>query len=71
MSFISLTFLVLVVVGAGLWLARKRPPRRRDAVYDPELLREAEEEVRDLGAFSTPEDAEDDLPDWGPGAPKT
>ena len=30
----------------------------------------AEQEVRDLDVFTTPEDADDELPDWGPGAPK-
>jgi len=70
MSFLSITFLALLVVGAVLWLARRRPPASRDAVYDPDMLREAEDEVRDLNAFATPEDAEDELPDWGPGAPK-
>ena len=27
-------------------------------------------EVRDVDALASPEDAEEDLPDWGPGAPK-
>lgn len=70
MSFFSVTLLVLIVAGAVLWLARRQPRRTRDAVEDPDLLREAEDEVRDLNAFATPEDAEDDLPDWGPGVPK-
>ncbi len=30
----------------------------------------AEQEVRDLDALATPEDADDELTDWGPGAPK-
>ena len=70
MSFFSVTLLVLVIAGAVLWLTRRRSRTTRDAVYDPDLLREAEDEVRDLNAFATPEDAEDELPDWGPGTPK-
>jgi hypothetical protein len=38
---------------------------------DREILNEAEDEVRDLDAFTSPEEADDDLPDWGPGVPKT
>ncbi len=32
-------------------------------IEDPDELEEAETEVRDLGTFATPEDAQDDLPD--------
>jgi hypothetical protein len=41
-----------------------------DPDTDHEVLSEAEEEVRGVDAFASPEDAEEDLPDWGPGAPK-
>jgi hypothetical protein len=36
---------------------------------DEETLN-AEQEVRDLDAFTTPDDADDKLTDWGPGVPK-
>ena len=38
---------------------------------DREILDEAEEEVRGLDMFTSPGEADEDLPDWGPGAPKT
>jgi len=76
----SLALVVLLVaLAAGLvwFLTGGRRPHRaepRDVAGDPdtdhEVLSEAEEEVRGVDAFTSPEDAEDDLPDWGPGAPK-
>jgi hypothetical protein len=72
MSFLNTALLILLVAGVVFWLMR-RPRGRRpdpDRVYDPEALDDAEAEVRGLDAFATPEDAEDQLPDWGPGAPK-
>ncbi len=42
-----------------------------DAEVDRDVLSEAEQEVRELGSFVTPEDAIEELPDWGPGTPKT
>ena len=81
----SLTLVILLVAlaaalvwlfgGGRLW--RRAGPA--DVVGDPhsdpdtdsEALAEAEEELRDVDAFATPEDAQEDLPDWGPGAPKT
>jgi|GEM_PF-3243793 len=68
----GLTLAALAVVAAVVWLvARMRDPETEadpDAI-DHELLDEAEREVRDLDAFADPEDADDQLPDWGPGAP--
>jgi hypothetical protein len=69
-------FLALLVAGAVVWLVRRirhgtTARRRDDADVDRDVLEAAEREVRDLDAFSTPEDAEDQLPDWGPGAPRT
>ncbi|MGD2134977.1 MAG: hypothetical protein PVF27_02405 [Gemmatimonadales bacterium] len=74
----SLTLVVLVAVLAAVfaWLVG-RPGRRgradgttADEAIDRETLAEAESEIEGLDAFATPEDAEDELPDWGPGAPK-
>jgi hypothetical protein len=69
-------FLALLLAGAVLWLVRRTRRaatvrRRDDADVDRDVLEAAEREVRDLDAFSTPDDAEDHLPDWGPGAPRT
>lgn len=68
-------FLALLVIGAVLWIVRRvqRAEARRhtsERDLDRDVLEAAEREVRDLDALSTPEDAEDDLPDWGPGAPR-
>lgn len=37
---------------------------------DHEELESAERELDNLRATATPDDADDELPDWGPGAPK-
>lgn len=72
MSVPFLALLVLLLAGAFLWLVRPgRGQDHDDAVEDREMLEEAERELEDLDAFASPEDAEEDLPDWGPGAPKT
>jgi hypothetical protein len=64
---------LLAVAGALLWLwrraARRRRPRDPDA-RDEAVLREAEDEVRDLDALTPPEEADEGLTDWGPGAPR-
>ncbi len=41
-----------------------------DRTDGQEELAEAEDEVKDLDALATPEDASRELPDWGPGAPR-
>jgi len=70
-----LLFFMLLLGATLAWLLR--PGRSKggegedqDPIEDPEMLEEAERELEDLDTFSTPEDAEQDLPDWGPGAPK-
>ncbi len=74
-----LVLLVLLAAGlvwllAGGRLSRRPEPRdvvgdHRDDDADADTLREAEDELRDVNAFTSPEEAEEDLPDWGPGAP--
>jgi len=71
----STFFLVLAALAVIGWLVRRgrraaRPRTDRSTPIDRELLEQAEEEVRGLGTFTTPEDAADELPDWGPGAPR-
>jgi hypothetical protein len=63
--------IVLVALIVGL-LTMLRAPRRSTGPddRDTEVLEAAEREVRDLGALKSPEDAADELDDWGPGAPK-
>jgi len=64
--------LLLIVAVIGWWLRRAGRLHRSDPSddIDRDLLDEAEEEVRDLGTFITPEEADDELPDWGPGTAK-
>lgn len=63
--------LIAVFAGVLLWLALAPISRRQTAgrPVDEETLN-AEQEVRDLDAFTTPDDADDELTDWGPGVPK-
>lgn len=69
--------LLLLAAIAGLlaWLLikPKDEPLRPEAL-DPDIdvneLSQAEATLDDLDAMATPEDAEDELPDWGPGAPR-
>jgi len=69
--------MLLIALGGGVllvaivWLIRRpvRPAADPDD-RDAEALADAEREVRDLDALATPEDATDQLPDWGPGTPR-
>lgn len=63
---------VVVIIVATRWLTEGR--QTRDAPGEPDIdfdeLSEAEREVRDLDHSVTPDDADEQLRDWGPGAPK-
>ena len=62
---------IAVLAWVLLWLLLAPPSKGHLA--EPRLDEEtvaAEQEVRDLDALTTPEDADDELPDWGPGVPK-
>jgi hypothetical protein len=75
---IGLVVVLLLLAAALAWifLGTARPSggesartaRRR--VADPDELTAAEDEVRDLDALASPDDAAEELPDWGPGSPK-
>lgn len=62
---LSLSLLLGGLIALLLWLFLGRGARQDQ----PAETEEAEDEVRDLDAFTTPEDADDELPDWGPGTP--
>jgi hypothetical protein len=67
---VTLIFALLVLAAGIVWLARRPSTPATDAdARDPELLDDAEAEVRSLDAMASPEDAADRLPDWGPGVP--
>jgi hypothetical protein len=59
---------VLVWIFAGGKAGARR--RHRSPDVDDDELAEAEEELRQLDAGATPEAAEEELDDWGPGAPR-
>ncbi len=67
-SVIGILLFVLAAVLTWLIVSPGRRADRREA--EGEELEAAEQEVRDLGAFKSPDDADDELPDWGPGVPK-
>ncbi len=67
-----LVFAALAVAALVAWIVRRpRGPTRASDDVDREALEAAEREVRDLHAMTSPEDADDQLPDWGPGAPRS
>ena len=70
MTPISTVFVLLVLGGVVVWLARRNPPRAGPTEIDRDILDKAEREVRDVDAFATPDEAAEELPDWGPGAPQ-
>lgn len=75
-STVGLVFLILLVAAVLAWLiGRPNASVKNDDIdeddVEREILEEAEDEVRDLDAFTSPEEADDDLHDWGPGVPKT
>jgi Tfp pilus assembly protein PilX len=62
---------LLALAGALVWLLRKPRRGRADAAErDETALRAAEAEVRDLDAMTPPDEADQCLTDWGPGAPR-
>lgn len=65
---------VLVIVLVALPLGKREQVDRLltdlDRGEEGDELAQAEEEVRDLDVMTTPEGAEQQLPDWGPGAPR-
>jgi hypothetical protein len=72
-----LVILLVLILALSLLLVVPRKSRSaslrsgvRDDQIDREVLGEAEEELEGLSASARPEDADDELPDWGPGAPK-
>lgn len=66
-----LVLALLTVTGAAAWMLRR--PSRGEAdpdARDTATLDAAEREVRDLPSMTSPDTADDALPDWGPGAPR-
>ena len=64
---------IAVLAGVLLFLLLAPPSSARRRTVESRLGEEtvaSEQEMRDLDALTTPEDADGELPDWGPGAPK-
>lgn len=69
--------IILAVSAAFLWRlfggihgSRSTRKKHPNGEIDEAVLTDAEREVRELDAFATPDDAAEEIPDWGPGAPK-
>ena len=64
---------IAVLAGVLLFLLLAPPSSARRRTVESRLDEEtvaSEQEMRDLDALTTPENADGELPDWGPGAPK-
>jgi len=64
---------IAVLAGVLLFLLLAPPSSALRRTVESRLDEEtvaSEQEMRDLDALTTPEDADGKLPDWGPGAPK-
>ena len=72
-----LLLLVLVAIftflmfGVGGRTGRRIPRQAQREDVDEDVLAEAEREIEELDANTSAEDADEHLPDWGPGAPRT
>ena len=71
--FVGVLLLGLAVVLLWLFVRPKESERVivDDDAIDRATLLEAESEVAELDTSVTPDEAAEQLPDWGPGAPKT
>jgi len=67
MMTVGLGLAVLALIGGLLVLLRRPAHTPEPDDRDQDVLEAAEREVRDLGALKSPEDADDELQDWGPG----
>ena len=67
---VVLVLAVLVVVPRRGGAVKDRNGRRESRVDDAEELARAESDLAGLDAMATPDESAEELPDWGPGAPK-
>lgn len=73
MSLLAILLLLVLALSLLLVVPRKGGTAHQHSSnpdVDEEELRDAEEELDELSADVTPEEADDMLPDWGPGVPK-
>jgi len=64
--------LSVVLLLAVLLVIPRRPTAtsQSSSIEDEAELTRAEEDLADLDVMTTPEEAIEELPDWGPGAPR-
>ena len=76
MTLLALIMVVVLVLAVLLIVPRRktnaavRNGSDTAGIADADELARAENELAGLDAMATPNDAAEDLPDWGPGAPK-
>ncbi len=74
MSLLIILFVCVLVLAVFVIVPRKPadlgPRGQYDEELDHEVLVEAEEEIASLDAAISPYEADDALPDWGPGVPR-
>ena len=73
MALLVILLLLVLALSVLLVVPRRfdRPPLQDlDPSIDADELRDAEDELDQLSSDVTPEEADDHLPDWGPGAPR-
>jgi cytoskeletal protein RodZ len=68
---LALVIIIAALLGALVWLLMGARSNSGSPELENDETREAEDEVQDLDAFTSPDEAEEELPDWGPGAPKS
>ncbi len=75
-SQVAVSVMIIALSALLAWILRvpsgqvDAPPETGESDIDHDELGAAESEVQDLDAFASPDDADEDLHDWGPGAPK-
>jgi hypothetical protein len=74
-SLLVILLLLILALSVLLVVPRKESGRRRSVAgntedIDEDVLAQAEAELEDVRSTATPEEADDELPDWGPGVPK-
>jgi len=76
MTLLAVIMVVVLLLAVLLIVPRRntrvgvREGTHATGVGDADELARAENELAELDAMATPNDAVENLPDWGPGAPK-
>ena len=72
-SEVAITLALIAGSGILIWILRSPGEQPSGTILRDEIdldeLAAAEQDVQELDAFTTPEEADEELRDWGPGAP--